>query len=91
VVLGNLGVITVDMDNAVAVGAADIGSEVQDVLYSQTNPPSFFRRADMEGDGDNDAADIGKLVDIFLTVLVASATNGGSCGDPGGVCCSLLP
>jgi len=91
VVLGNLGVITPDMDNAVAVGAADLGSEIGDVLYSQANLPQYFRRADMEADGDNDAADIGKLIDIFLNVLVAGGVNGGSCGDPGGVCCSLLP
>lgn len=88
--LGFLEVVTIDMDNQAGVGAADIGAEVQDVLFSQNNPPQFFGRADSELDFDNDAADIGLFVDIFINVLTVSGTNGGSCGDPLGSCCSLL-
>jgi hypothetical protein len=89
-------VITLDMDNQVGIGAADLAAEVQDVLFSQTHPPQWWARADQEGDltggspFDNDAADIGKFVDIFINVLVATGTNGGSCGDAGGSCCSVL-
>ena len=89
--LGTLEVITIDMDNQLGVGAADLGAQVGDVLYSQTHLPQFFGRADEEQDFDNDAGDIGRFVDIFINVLTVSGTNGGSCGDPGGVCCSLLP
>lgn len=89
--LGTMEVTTLDMDNLIAVGSADLGSEIGDVLYSQTHLPQFFARADQELDFDNDSADIGKFNDIFLNVLVISGTNGGSCGDAGGVCCPLLP
>lgn len=94
--LGFMEVITTDMDNLQGVSSADLGSEVQDVLYSQTHLPQWWARADQEGDltgsspFDNDSADIGKFVDIYLNVLVVSGTNGGSCGDAGGSCCTVL-
>jgi len=53
-------------------------------------------RADGEGDltgsspFDNDAADIGKFVDIFLNVLVVSGPTAVARGDAGGTCCTLL-
>jgi hypothetical protein len=94
--LGDMEVITVDMDNLGGVTSADLGSEKQDVLFSQTHLPQWFARADQEGDltgaspFDNDSADLGKFVDIYIKVLVVSQTNGGSCGDAGGTCCPVL-
>jgi hypothetical protein len=90
IALGAYCVATVDQDNVTGVGVADIGSVITDVIYSQTHLPVFFPRSDFEGDGDTDAADLGKLVNIYLN-LVVSGTDGSSCGDPGGACCPLIP
>jgi hypothetical protein len=91
--LAYMEVITEDMDYHGGVSSADLASEIQDVLYAQTHIPQWWARADAEADlagaspFDNDSADIGKFIDIYLNVLVVSGTNGGSCGDTGGTCC----
>ena len=90
VILGAFCVATVDQDNLVGVGAADLGAVITDVIYSQTHLPVYFPRSDFEADGDDDAADLGKMINIFLT-LVTNGTDGSSCGDPGGVCCPVIP
>jgi hypothetical protein len=88
--LGAFCVATVDQDHLVGVGAADVGSVISDVIWAQTHLGVYFARSDFEADGDDDAADIGKMVDIYLKLIV-NGTDGSSCGDPGGVCCALIP
>ena len=87
---GMLLVATMDQDNQLGVTAADLGAVISDVLRCQSTG-TYLARSDFEQDFDTDSGDIGRYIDVYIYVLVVTGENGGSCGDPGGACCVLLP